>query len=154
MEPISVPQLETTLLNKQIIIHIYSLAVNDLRDKAKRSFYAIKRSINTELPITTWLNKTGKYLKNIKFKSCIQSSAKNIIQVQRKVPNSACRAELGQYPLLLNIQKCPKFLESYFNKWPNLLSFCLLVLRLGEPSTTQVITPMTTSILGHMHSEN
>ena len=31
------------------------MAVNELRDKAKRSFYAIKRSINTELPITTWL---------------------------------------------------------------------------------------------------
>ncbi len=32
----------------------FSLAVNEL--KAKRAFYAIKRSINIELPIRTWLN--------------------------------------------------------------------------------------------------
>ncbi len=30
---------------------------------------------------------------------------KRILKVQRKTPNNGCRAELGQYPLLLNIQK-------------------------------------------------
>lgn len=31
------------------------MAVNELRDKAKRAFYAIKKSIQIELPVTTWL---------------------------------------------------------------------------------------------------
>ena len=30
---------------------------------------------------------------------------KSILRVQRKTPNTACRAELGQYPLIINIQK-------------------------------------------------
>src|SRR4029434_8481550 len=30
---------------------------------------------------------------------------KSILRVQRKTPNNACRAELGQYPLIIDIQK-------------------------------------------------
>ena len=30
---------------------------------------------------------------------------KNILRVQRKTPNNACRAELGRYPLIIKIQK-------------------------------------------------
>ena len=30
---------------------------------------------------------------------------RKILNVQRKIPNNACRAELGRFPLLLNIQK-------------------------------------------------
>ena len=30
-------------------------AVNDLRDKARRAFYAIKRNINFNIPIRIWL---------------------------------------------------------------------------------------------------
>ena len=30
---------------------------------------------------------------------------KRILRVQRKTPNNACRAELGQYPLIINIEK-------------------------------------------------
>ena len=37
--------------------------------------------------------------------SQITEFCKNILQVQRRAPNSACRAELGQHPLPLNIQK-------------------------------------------------
>ncbi len=30
---------------------------------------------------------------------------KNLLKVNRATPNNSCRAELGQYPLLINIQK-------------------------------------------------
>ena len=30
---------------------------------------------------------------------------RNILKIQRKTPNNACRAELGHYPLMINIQK-------------------------------------------------
>ena len=30
---------------------------------------------------------------------------KNILRVQRRTPNNACRAELGRYPLIIKIQK-------------------------------------------------
>jgi hypothetical protein len=30
---------------------------------------------------------------------------KNILSVQRRTPNNACRAELGRYPLIIKIQK-------------------------------------------------
>ena len=82
---------------------------------------------------------------------------KSILRVQRRTSSSACRAELGQYPLMLNIQK------QALNFWNHVktsdpLSFsykalhcqesnpqrsplCLLALRLSEPSTTQIITP-------------
>ena len=76
--------------------------------------------------------------------------------MQRKAPNSACRAELGQYPLILKIQKRALHFWNHI-KTSDPLSFsykalccqelnpqrsplCLLVLRLGEPSPTQVIT--------------
>lgn len=33
----------------------FQRAVNELRDKARRAFYAIKRNITTDIPIKTWL---------------------------------------------------------------------------------------------------
>ena len=42
---------------------------------------------------------------NTKLRLCMQISAKNILSVQCKTPNNACRAELGQYPLIIKIQK-------------------------------------------------
>ena len=156
----------------------FNLAVNELRDKAKRAFYAIKKSIQIELPVTTWLKIFQSIIEPIALygsevwgtqiqhdwtkwdKHAIEilhtQFCKSILQVQRKAPNSACRAELGQYPLILKIQK------RALNFWNHIktsdpLSFsykalccqelnpqrsplCLLVLRLGEPSPTQVIT--------------
>src|SRR4029434_2394645 len=80
-------------------------------------------------------------------------SCKN--RCRKKAPNSACRAELGQYPLRLNIQKqALNFWSHIKTSDPRSFSYkalccqelnpqrsplCLLVLRLGEPSTTQVI---------------
>ena len=93
------------------------MAVNELKDKAKRAFYAIKRSINTELPITNYQLELGSEVWGTHIqqdrtkwdKHSIEilhtEFCKSILQVQRKAPNSACRAELGQYPLILNIQK-------------------------------------------------
>src|SRR4029434_8635499 len=81
---------------------------------------------------------------------------KIILRVQRSSHNNACRAELGQYPLLLKIQKRAlnfwnhiKTSDPLFFSYkalccqelnPQRSPLCLLVLRLGEPSPTQVIT--------------
>ena len=105
----------------------FNMAVNDLREKARRAFYAIRKSIRINIPIRIWLKI---------FKTVIQPIAlygsevwgplakqdfanwdkhqieilhtefcKYILKVQRKTPNNACRAELGQFPLLIDIQK-------------------------------------------------
>ena len=34
-----------------------------------------------------------------------ESKRENILHVQRGIPNNACRAELGRYPLIIKIQK-------------------------------------------------
>ena len=54
----------------------------------------------------------------IQLKYCMQSFAR-LLQVQRKTPNNACRAELGQYPLLIRIEKkSHQILQPSKNKWP------------------------------------
>lgn len=63
-ETMPISQQKTTLFNKQIIMNIlehfkqetfFYLAVNELKYKAKKSLYAIKRSKTTELQILTRL---------------------------------------------------------------------------------------------------
>ncbi len=104
-----------------------NMAVKDLRDKARRAFYAIKRNIRIYIPTEIWLkifqfvlepiilygseiwgpklnNEFDKWDKTI-IESFHSEFCKSILQVQRKTPNNLCRAELGQYPLLLKIQK-------------------------------------------------
>uniref|UniRef100_A0A9J8AFQ2 ribonuclease H n=1 Tax=Cyprinus carpio carpio TaxID=630221 RepID=A0A9J8AFQ2_CYPCA len=105
----------------------FTLAVNELKEKAQRAFYAIKRSIKIDIPIQIWLKLFKSVIEpivlygsevwgpSIKFdflnweKHPIENMhldfCKRILKVQRKTPNNGCRAELGQYPLLLNIQK-------------------------------------------------
>jgi len=105
----------------------FTLAVNELKEKAQRAFYAIKRSIKIDIPIQIWLKLFKSIIEpivlygsevwgpSIKFdllnweKHPIETLhldfCKRILKVQRKTPNNGCRAELGQYPLLLNIQK-------------------------------------------------
>ena len=102
-------------------------AVNDLRDKARRAFYAIKRNINFNIPIRIWLKILESVIEPIALYGCevwgpltnqdftkwdkhqIETLhaefCKNILRVQRKTPNNACRAELGRYPLIIKIQK-------------------------------------------------
>ena len=105
----------------------FNLAVNDLREKARRAFYAIKRQIPVEIPIRIWLklfesviepialygsevwgpltnqefNKWEKHpIETLHAEFC-----KSILKVHRCAIHNACRAELGQYPLITKIQK-------------------------------------------------
>ena len=63
------------------------MAVKELREKTRRALFTIKKSIQFEIPITIWLKL---------FKSVIEPI---------ELYGTACRAELGQYPLLLNIPR-------------------------------------------------
>ena len=130
--------------------------MNDLKEKARRAFYAIKKSIQIDIPIRIWLKI---------FKSVIEPIAlygsevwgpltesgyekwdkhpvetlhaefcKNILKVGRNTPNNACRAELGQYPLLINIEKrATKFFKHLKTSDPK--SFCYQALKSQEMGT-------------------
>ncbi len=104
-----------------------NLAVNELKEKARRAFYAIKKSIQIEIPIRIWLKIFQSVLEPIALygsevwgpllnhefekwdKNPIETLhaefCKSILRVQRNTPNNACRAELGQYPLIMRIEK-------------------------------------------------
>lgn len=105
----------------------FNLAVNELKAKALRVFYMIKNTIRHEIPIQTWLKilkaiiepialygseiwgplKTQDFSKWEKeeIETLHTQICKNILKVNRATPNNSCRAELGQYPLLISIQK-------------------------------------------------
>ena len=105
----------------------FNLAMNELKNKARRAFYAIRKSIQIKIPIRTWLrifqsviepialygSEVWGHLTNLNFekwdKNPIETLhaefCRNILRMQRKIPNTACRAELGQYPLSLKIEK-------------------------------------------------
>ncbi len=87
----------------------------------------IKNTIQCGIPIQTWLKilkaviepialygseiwgplKTQYFSKWEKDETEMMHTqiCKNILKVNRATPNNSCRAELGQYPLLINIQK-------------------------------------------------
>ena len=101
----------------------FNPAVNELREKARKAFYAIKRQIYSEIPTQIWLKILESVIEPIalygsevwgplteqnftkwdKHPVYILHTAlcKNILHVQRKIIYNACRAELGQYPLLM-----------------------------------------------------
>ena len=105
----------------------YNQAVKDLRDKARRAFYAIKRNIKVDIPIKTWLKILDSVIEPISLYGCEiwgplanhdlekwdkhqtetlhAEFCKSILRTQRKTPNNACRAELGRYPLIIKIKK-------------------------------------------------
>lgn len=105
----------------------FNLAVNELKAKAMRIFYMIKNTIRHEIPVQTWLKilkaiiepvalygseiwgplKTQDFSKWEKeeIETLHTQICKNILKVNRATPNNSCRAELGQYPLLISIQK-------------------------------------------------
>ena len=105
----------------------FNLAVNELKAKAMRVFYMIKNTIRHEIPIQTWLKilkaiiepialygseiwgplKTQDFSKWEKeeIETLHTQICKSILKVNRATPNNSCRAELGQYPLLITIQK-------------------------------------------------
>ncbi len=107
----------------------FNHAVNELRDKARRAFYAIKRQCPIEIPIRIWLKILESVIEPIALygsevwgpltnpsqdltkweKHPIETLhaelCKNILHVHRHTTNNACRAELGKYPLIIKIQK-------------------------------------------------
>ena len=120
----------------------FNLAVNELKEKTRRAFYAIKRGIQFDIPIKIWLKIFKTVIEPIVLygsevwgplakpdfskwekhptESLHAEFCKMILHVQRKTPNNACRAELGQYPLLINIEKrAIKFWQHLNHSDPN-----------------------------------
>ena len=98
-----------------------SMAVNALKEKAWRPLYGIKRKNLIWLkifdsiiqPIALYGSEIWGPLSQQNYskwdKHPIETLhvefCRNILKIQRKTPNNACRAELGHYPLMINIQK-------------------------------------------------
>ena len=105
----------------------FNAALNELREKARRAFYAIRKSTKINIPIQIWLKMFKTVIQPIalygseiwgpmtnqdytnwdkhKIETLHTEFCKYLLKVQRKTPNNACRAELGQFPLLFDIQK-------------------------------------------------
>ena len=105
----------------------FNLAINDLRDKGRKAFYAIKKSSNIEIPVRIWLKIFNSIIEPIimygsevwgplgnqdfdkwdkhPIETLHAEICKSILRVHRNTPNNGCRAELGQFPLLIRIQK-------------------------------------------------
>ena len=105
----------------------FNKAVNDLREKARRAFYAIKRNVKLDIPIKTWLKILDAVIEPISLYGCEiwgplanqepekwdkhqaetlhTELCKSILRTQRKTTNNACRAELGRYPLIIKVKK-------------------------------------------------
>lgn len=91
-----------------------------LKKRQKRKIDSIRRSIRLLLRVRTWI-KLFKQLFMAVTLLCRphtlyvttqlgqtpnwSPACRNILQVQRKTPNNVCKAELRQYPLIINIQK-------------------------------------------------
>ena len=93
------------------------MAVNELKEKARRAFYTIKRKIPIDLPIKTWLKILNSVIEPIilygseiwgpltsqdlpKWEKQLLEAlhaelCKNILRVHRHTANNACRAEPG-----------------------------------------------------------
>ena len=105
----------------------FNKAANDLREKARRAFYAIKRNVKLDIPIQIWLKILDSVIEPISLYGCEiwgpltnqdpekwdkhqtetlhTELCKSILRTQRKTTNNACRAELGRYPLIIKIKK-------------------------------------------------
>ena len=90
-----------------------------MRDKARSAFYSIKRNIqhpkivkSVKEPISLSGGEVWGPLSNNEFTKwdkypieIVHEFCKTVLQVQRKPPDDACRSELGQCPLLIEIEK-------------------------------------------------
>ena len=105
----------------------FNPAINELREKARRAFYAIKRQMYIQIPISIWLKLFQSVIEPILLYGSevwgpltYQNSAqiekhpieimhlefcKSILRVHRRATNNACRAELGQFPSYIKIYK-------------------------------------------------
>ncbi len=107
----------------------FSLWSGQEREKAHRVFYGIKRQCPIEIPIRIWLKILESVIEPIELygsevwgpltnpsqdltkweKHPIETLhaelCKNILHVHQHTTNTACRAELGKYPIIIKIQK-------------------------------------------------
>ncbi len=106
----------------------FSVAVNALKDKARRALYAIKKKFqNIEIPLTIWCKIFDSVIQPIALygsevwgplsdqsytrwdrhptEALHTEFCKMILKLQRKTPNNACRVELGRFPLIINMHK-------------------------------------------------
>jgi len=106
----------------------FNMAVNELKEKARRAIHAIKRKFyNFQIPIKIWLKIFDSVIQPIALygseiwgplshqsytrwdkhptESLHAEFCRYILHVHRNTPTNACRAELGRYPLIINIQK-------------------------------------------------
>lgn len=162
----------------------FCLAVNALKDKARRALYAIRRKFwNIDIPIRIWCKIFDCVIQPIALygseiwgplsehsytrwdKHPIETLhaefCRLILKIQKKTPTNACRAELGRYPLAINIQKrALKFwmhlqtsptdtLHSEAAKSqalnPEKSHLCQLVLRLTDPHLTHTDISQTST---------
>ena len=102
--------------------------MTDLTEKARKTYYFLRKSLTKyNPPIKIWLKIFDSVIKPIllygseiwgtKYKNKLEAwdksqpetfhleFCKNILGVNRSCPNIGCRAELGRFPLLFNIQK-------------------------------------------------
>ena len=119
----------------------FNLAINTLKEKARRAMYALKTKLfNINIPIRIWTKifdhvilpialygsevwgplsrlEHGSWDKH-PIEALHTEFCRRILNVQRKTPNNACRAELGRFPLLLNIQKRAITFWTHLNSSP------------------------------------
>ena len=159
----------------------FALAVNALKEKACRAFYAIRRKFyKIDIPIRIWIKIFDSIIQPIALygsevwgplsdqdytrwdkhptETLHAEFCRSILNIQRKTPTNACRAELGRYPLIINIRKrALKFwlhlksspqdtlgfhaLQAQEIK-PHKSPFCQLVLRLSDQSQPQTSTAL------------
>uniref|UniRef100_A0A4W5RDT1 ribonuclease H n=1 Tax=Hucho hucho TaxID=62062 RepID=A0A4W5RDT1_9TELE len=106
----------------------FNMAVNALKEKARRALYAIKMKLfkinipiriwtkifdSVILPIALYGSEIWGPLNKLDFKrwdkhpieALHAEFCRKILQVQRNTPTNACRAELGRFPVVMKIQK-------------------------------------------------
>ncbi|XP_059398726.1 uncharacterized protein LOC132130888 [Carassius carassius] len=137
----------------------FDLAIKHLTDKARRAYYTIRKSLfKFNPPIKLWLKIFDSIIKPIllygceiwgpKFKLNYTSwdkrptemfhleFCKNILGLHRNAPSLGCRAELGRFPLLAEIQKrTAKFWFHLSDTRTDDYHHCALMYRTGHPES-------------------
>lgn len=137
----------------------FDLAIKHLTDKARRAYYTIRKSLfKFNPPIKLWLKIFDSIIKPIllygceiwgpKFKLNYTSwdkrptemfhleFCKNILGLDRNAPSLGCRAELGRFPLLAEIQKrTAKFWFHLSDTRTDDYHHCALMYRTGHPES-------------------
>lgn len=138
---------------------LFEMAMKDLTDKARRAYYNIRKSLfKFNPPIKLWMKIFDGIIKPIllygceiwgpKFKLNYESwdknpveifhleFCKNILGLHRNAPSLGCRAELGRFPLLSEIQKrAAKFWFHLSDSQADAYHHCALAYRAGHPET-------------------